>query len=1040
MPSFSIEVPGEANPLTENLLVHSLTSAASSNPNQIQTGTQQLQQWEKSPGYYKHLQSAYLDHRLPMEIRYLAIIQLKNGIDKYWRKTALNAVQKDDKEVIRSRLLDSALNEYDNRLAVQNALVIAKIARFKYPNDWPDALQSITNTLRSQSPPLQLARALLVLLHIVKELSTGRLQRTRQNLQAATPEIVHVLGTLYASCVDSWRSGISDDTEPLMQQSLLAMKVLRRLLIAGYEHPNRNSEVSTLWQLTQDHFGAFMQLEKAGHPHVGLIEKHMVQLAKLHHEMSRDHPAAFALLPNSIALVRAYWDVAKSFGEVFGSKEAVTLAVASANIGTNGDVDEAKASNEKLALKGLLTIRACVKMVHNASQTLKYRTPEDKEERSRATELIKQALLGQDFVREVMEVLVTRFFVFRASDLKEWEEEPEVWEKREEGDGEDWEFSIRSCSEKLFLDLAINYKDMLVQPLLQVFYSVANPANENVLFKDSVYTAIGLAAPVVHEHLDFDAFIRDVLVMEVQKRTPGYNIIRRRAAILLGQWITVKVAKSSRPAVYEIFQHLLNKDDALNDQVVRVTAGRQLKNICDDWDFKAEPFMPYAETTFTRLMELIGEAELTETKMALLNTMSIAVERLDHSISPFAARIVGMLSPLWEASAEEHLMKQAILTIVARLVNAMKADSLPMHPMVFPIIRGAVEPGSETEVYLLDDAMDLWAAILLQTPAPASEELLALVPYLFPIYELGSDNLRKALEITESYVLLAPAHMLSDSARMQMFSALSTLLGTLRPEANGMLCNLVEVIVRAAENLGGGPAVAQTTTDLVHVGFLAKLLDGLRGSWIAHCTTGPNRKDLPVDGIVETDYFSILARLIVGSLDGFCQACQRAAPLGQASNLESTMKWLLEEWFSHFENVGDPSRRKLMCLALTKLLETNQSFALVNLQSLMTVWTDIITELREEDADANADSLVYSTDGAGAAQGYDGSPEAPEDTRRRELSYSDVVHTVNLPGFVKQHLEQAIAAAGGSQRFQDEWLVNVDRDVLEGFSRMGIVG
>lgn len=88
MGSFAIEVAGEANPLTENLLIHSLRSASSSNPNQIQTGTKQLQTWEKSSGYYRHLQSAYLDSRLPVELRYLAIIQLKNGIDKYWRKTA----------------------------------------------------------------------------------------------------------------------------------------------------------------------------------------------------------------------------------------------------------------------------------------------------------------------------------------------------------------------------------------------------------------------------------------------------------------------------------------------------------------------------------------------------------------------------------------------------------------------------------------------------------------------------------------------------------------------------------------------------------------------------------------------------------------------------------------------------------------------------------------------------------------------------------------------------------------------------------------
>jgi hypothetical protein len=939
-------------------------------------------------------------------------------------------VAKEDKEVIRSRLLSSALNEYDNRLAIQNALVIAKIARFEYPNDWPDALSSITDTLRSQLPPLQLARALLVLLHIVKELSTGRLQRTRQNLQAATPEIVHVLGTLYATTVDSWKSNGTQDAELLMRQSLLAMKVLRRLLIAGYEHPNRDSTVEALWALTQEHLVAFIQLEKAGHPHILLIEKHMVQLAKLHHDMARDHPASFALLPNSIDLVRAYWSLVQTFGQVFGSKEAVTSAVASARIGTDGDVDEGKPSLEKLALKGLLIIRACVKMVHNPTQTFKYRTPEDKEEKSRANELLKASLLTQDFVREIMEVLVTRFFVFRASDLKEWEEEPEEWEKREEGDGEDWEFSIRSCSEKLFLDLAINYKEILVEPLLQVFYSVANPANENILFKDSVYTAIGLAAPVVHEHLDFDAVIKDVLVAEVQKQRPGYNILRRRTAILLGQWISVKVSDSSRPAVYQIFQHLLDRSDKLNDQVVRVTAGRQFKNICDVWEFSAEQFMPYAETTLTRIMQLIEEVELTETKMALLNTISTAVERLDNNILPFAERVVTMLPPLWEAAGEEYLMKQAILAILARLVNAMKADSLPMHPMVFPIIRGAVEPGSETEIYLLDDAMDLWAAILVQTPAPASSELLDLVPYLFPIYQLGSENLRKALEITESYVLLAPQHMLSENIRMQMLSNLASLFGNLSPDANGMVCNLVELITRNAEKLGGETAVAQTATDLVHVGFLPTLLEGLKGSWTAHCTTGPNRTKTRVDGIVETDYFSILARLILGSVSGFSQACEKA----RSESFDTTMKWLLEEWFSHFENIAYPARRKLMCLALTKLLETNKPFILLNLQSLITIWTDVIVELREDEEDARGDTLLYDPDVGGPPV-----VESPEDTRRKVLTRGDIVHTVNVSQFVKEYLEQCIAAVGGEQRFQEEWLVNVDRDVLASFSKLGVL-
>ena len=85
------------------------------------------------------------------------------------RLMGVSAVPKDDKNVIRSRLLDSVLNEPDDRLALQNALVVAKVARFEFPQDWPDVVSNLVQTLRSASqiPPLQLARALLLsLIHI----------------------------------------------------------------------------------------------------------------------------------------------------------------------------------------------------------------------------------------------------------------------------------------------------------------------------------------------------------------------------------------------------------------------------------------------------------------------------------------------------------------------------------------------------------------------------------------------------------------------------------------------------------------------------------------------------------------------------------------------------------------------------------------------------------------------------------------------------------------------------------------------------------
>ena len=42
----------------------------------------------KDTGANRIAQAVFLDKSLPYEVRYLAIIQLKNGIDKYWRKTA----------------------------------------------------------------------------------------------------------------------------------------------------------------------------------------------------------------------------------------------------------------------------------------------------------------------------------------------------------------------------------------------------------------------------------------------------------------------------------------------------------------------------------------------------------------------------------------------------------------------------------------------------------------------------------------------------------------------------------------------------------------------------------------------------------------------------------------------------------------------------------------------------------------------------------------------------------------------------------------
>lgn len=65
---------------------------------------------------------------------------------------------------------------------------------------------------------------------------------------------------------------------------------------------------------------------------------------------------------------------------------------------------------------------------------------------------------------------------------------------------------------------------------------------------------------------------------------------------------------------------------------MRVTAGRKFKDVADEWEFNAANFLPFAPVILDRLMALVQEVELPETKMALLNTISSIVERLEHNV------------------------------------------------------------------------------------------------------------------------------------------------------------------------------------------------------------------------------------------------------------------------------------------------------------------------------------------------------------------------------------------------------------------------
>ncbi|KAK8931836.1 Importin beta-like protein [Metarhizium anisopliae] len=1034
--SFAIEVPGEANPLSLETLCHALQAATSNDFAQRQTAGQQLTSWEQTPGYYSSLQAVFLDKSIPTNVRFLAVIQLKNGIDKYWRLYAhvRNGIKPDEKTLIRSRLFQGTIDEEERNLALHNALAVAKVVRIDYPANWPDALSHTIGLLRSGKDGNQkhLYGTLQILLRVVKELGTARLRKSQTALQSVTPEIVYVLNDIYTEKTTLWLSflssnqGSGEDANAAMHNSLLSLKIIRRLIILGYERPHTDKSVEQFWTVSQNQFGQFLNFvgqEPTIPPtYQDLVGKHLLQFTKLHIDMAEQHAASFSILPNSLHLVHAYWDLVSKFAEVFDSSGGIRQG--------SGDAGSSKAKvegplQERLALKGLLLLRACVRIAFQPAQTFKYRTPETKAEQEQSRNFIKTELLKDDLVIQMVNSIITHLFVFRRSDLEAWEEDPEEWEQQEQSEGNAFEWEVRPCAEKLFLDLLTNFKQLIIPPLLSYFQS-AQSSQADIATKEAVYTAMGLAAAHVVNVFDFDSVLSSTIVNDAQQQGGLHKVLRRRIAILISQWAPVKLADTSRPLVYQIFQHFLNPNDETNDLVVQITAARQLRWIADELDFSVEAFLPYTSDVLSQLIQLIQNVAVDETKLAILESVRILVTRMEEQVSQFGDQLMSALPGVWENSGtEEYMIKQAVIAIFAALVMSMGDESQRYQNFMIPLLSEAARPGSDIHIHLIDESLELWNAILMQSKAPLAPEVISLAEMALPLLEYQPDTALQALTAVESYILIAPSAMLEDKLRRPTLAALS---GTLNSKSReqvrlGTVC--IEYLIRAATQLGGSNGISVIVQDMLETGFMNQIMTNLHDAWEAHQTTGPNRKISKLNTITEGDYLAILARIALAEPNMFVQMLTAFGPL------EQVWSWLSAEWFSHLSSMDHQERQKLYLLGLTRLIELPspmQELTLSKLQDYFDMWTNVTSEVQEGELGGH-DTLVW---GELEPSEYD----TPKMIIERQTMAKDPVHSVPTFQFVSARLQDLVARVGGEAAFEEQWAVNVDKDVLERFGQL----
>ncbi|KAL8284260.1 hypothetical protein RQP46_005009 [Phenoliferia psychrophenolica] len=468
-------------------VVHALRLALDVNAELRLQSLTHLQLAATSPNFYPSLVRIFSATDLDLgpdgrQIRQQAVVQFKNGVEKYWRRGAPNAIPLEEKLAIRPQLL-AMVNEPDRVLAKTVALCIAKIARLDYGIDWDDLPESLVESLRTGlNPPapsnglVVLHRTLLFLQATIKSLSSNRIMKGRLLMKKVGNILFPTLRDIYQHVLQIAVNKL--DTEGVssigevdeLEIALLSFKCLAKLTVYGCGDASEDPTAKDFFSGTPTTLASLIALRlrfippaPAPPPHATprllLLTKLVIAHIKLYRALIGHDAAVFARMGVASEIIETVWR---------------SISDASQSPSTSISDELTAPYPERFVVLSLLLLKST--MGDWAAQSPVSVPPE--------------------FVRQFVEILVTKLLPLRAIDLEKWAEDPEEWMNEEEAD----------------------------------------------------------------RSIDFDAWLVETLAPEAVGTDSNYRIIRRRIAWLVGKWVEEDLKPETLRKIYSLLVHLLGRN------------------------------------------------------------------------------------------------------------------------------------------------------------------------------------------------------------------------------------------------------------------------------------------------------------------------------------------------------------------------------------------------------------------------------------------------------------------------------------------------
>ncbi|XP_055541390.1 importin-11 [Wyeomyia smithii] len=986
----------------ESAVCEALMYACSQDAQLLKPAEQKLAEWEIQPGFHLILVKLFSDQSIDANVRWMASLYFKNGVLKYWRKNAPNAIDPEEKNEIKKILL-LRFNEPVQQIAIQIAVLIANIARFDCPQGWPELVPTLVEVVQSNDLLLQ-HRGLLILLHVVKVLSSKRLQRDRNYFEDLTTQLYEFILNLWDGFTQLFYSNIQERAQielcaANLEKAIISLRILKKLTIYGVYGPHLSPKcmmfIRVVFQRLKELLDCRLQVKQiekqqiTGGKLCGQVEKYIIKHMKFLNLFFETHPASFVeFIPGAFEF---------SFHYVFHE-------------GTNLIFEDNVITFPNFAIQCLNLIRGILS--HNLTHV--------DGDREQIINKAKNDFFTPDRLSYIFEKIIMHYFLLTSEEFELWDSDPESYVLDEGGDS--WKYNLRSCTEAFYMILFQKYSPMLIIELQKFIgksqaLTLTESSNiSDLLIKDSIYNATGLAVFNLFDEINFDEWFTQQLLEELKFKGHNYRIIRKRIIWLIGRWTGVRFSKSLRPEVYRACLELLQPSE---DLAVRLTASKTLKNIMDDFEFDAEQFLEFLEPVITLLFTLLKEASECDTKMTILYVMSFIIEKMSMAIKLEVDNLVQYLPLLWDESREHDMLRCAIISTLLQTIKALYA--IPAGESVVAFIYQVIELSTNinepSHVYLLDDGLELWL-IVVQYSKAMNSDLLRLCDNLLPLIEQSSSNLRTCLAIAQTYIFLCPDIFLPRYGK-DIVKTCHYLQTDLRAEGIVVIYRLFLTILRAAPKYS--------------IELLRPYLVEVFRKYYEH-EAYPQITQM---------YLQIIARVLMLDQVTFSMVLSELL-------IPDALEKIITTWINEMPLIAHIYDKKPLGLALTSLLTVSNEVIFENFSGILNGISETLHDITNEDKHTGAklDSLLLTDDNEeelsmlmfdyGFIDTENMQNETPHYDRCKVICLQDPTHVIALKDYLQSQLI-ALKTTIGAERYQS-LISRIDLQILKELSEFVSLG